>query len=87
MGFTPHPSDPFYDFMKPPEDETQAQKTARLKREVDEQRVNDAIEDQIKEDRVKIQQEKEIIKVLLLGQAESGKTSRHVVIDVGLIDF
>jgi guanine nucleotide-binding protein subunit alpha len=72
MGFTPHPSDPFYDLMKAPDDETQAQKTARLKREADAQRVHDAIEEQIKEDRTKFQKEGEIIKVLLLGQSESG---------------
>ena len=74
MGFTPHPSDPFYDFMKPPEDETETQKSARLSREAEEQRRNDAIEDQIKEDRARIQQEGEILKVLLLGQSESGKS-------------
>jgi guanine nucleotide-binding protein subunit alpha len=73
MGFIPHPSDPFYDLMKPPEDETQAQKTARLKREADAQRVNDDIEDQIKQDRAKIQREKETVRALLLGQSESGK--------------
>jgi len=74
MGFTPHPSDPFYDFMKPPEDETDAQKSARLSREAEEQRRNDAIEDQIKEDRAKVERESEVLKVLLLGQSESGKT-------------
>ena len=57
MGFTPHPSDPFYDIMKVPEDEIQSQRTARLQREADAQRVNDAIEEQIKEDRVRIQRE------------------------------
>jgi len=72
MGFLPHPSDPFYDLMKPPEDETPAQKTARLTREADAQRVNDAIEDRIKEDRARTKREEELIKVLLLGQSESG---------------
>lgn len=72
MGFLPHPSDPFYDLMKPPEDETPAQKTARLTREADAQYINNAIEDQIKEDRAKMKREKEVIKVLLLGQSESG---------------
>jgi len=73
MGFLPHPSDPFYDFMKPPEDETPAQKTARLTREADAQSTNNAIEDQIKEDRAKMKREKKIVKVLLLGQSESGE--------------
>jgi guanine nucleotide-binding protein subunit alpha len=75
MGFTPHPSDPFYDFMKPPEAETETQKTARLKGEAEAQRRNDAIEDQIKEDRARIQRDREIVKVLLLGQSESGEPS------------
>ncbi|KAF9530617.1 heterotrimeric G protein alpha subunit [Crepidotus variabilis] len=75
MVFHPHPSDPFYEFMKPPEDETPAQKTARLKREADAQRINDEIDDQIKEDRNRIKKEREIVKVLLLGQSESGKST------------
>jgi len=88
MSFTPHPSDPFYDLMKPPEDETQAQKTARLEREAEEQRRSNAIDEQIKEDSARIRREKVemkvAIKVLLLGP-ESGKT-RHVAIVMGLMD-
>ena len=87
MSFTPHPSDPFYDLMKPPEDETRAQKTARLKREAEEQRRSNAIDKQIKEDSARIQREKvemKVSKFLLLGP-ESGKT-RHVAIVMGLMD-
>lgn len=79
MGFRPHPSDPFYDLMKPPEDETPAQREARLTREADAQRVNDAIEDRIKEDRARSKREEKVIKVLLLGQSESGVCSLHSV--------
>lgn len=74
MVFEPHPSDPFYEFMKPPDDETPAQKTARLKREADAQRVNDEIDLQIKEDRNRLKKEKDVVKVLLLGQSESGES-------------
>jgi len=85
MGFTPHPSDPFYDLMKPPDDETRAQKTARLKREAEEQRRSNAIDKQIKEDSARIQREKvALMKVLLLGP-ESGK-AHHVAIVMRLMD-
>ena len=73
MVFLPSPTDPFYELMKPPPDETPAQKTARLKRELDAQRVSDSIDEDIKEERAKERKRKNIIKVLLLGQAESGK--------------
>jgi hypothetical protein len=68
------PIDPFYEFMQAPPDETPAQKTARLKRELDAQRVSDGIDEDIKQEReMEKKKEKTIIKVLLLGQAESGE--------------
>lgn len=73
MGFLPGPTDPFYEFMQPPPDETPAQKTARLKRELDAQRVSDGIDEEIKQERAMERKKKHIIKVLLLGQAESGE--------------
>jgi len=73
MVFLPGPTDPFYEFMQPPPDETPAQKTARLKRELDAQRVNDSIDEDIKQERAREKKKKNIIKVLLLGQAESGE--------------
>ena len=73
MGYIPGPTDPFYEFMQPPSDETPAQKTARLKRELDAQRVSDDIDEGIKQDRAMEKKRKRIIKVLLLGQAESGE--------------
>ncbi|PPQ86411.1 hypothetical protein CVT25_003533 [Psilocybe cyanescens] len=71
MGFQPGPTDPFYELMQPPADETPAQKTARLKRELDAQRVNDTIDEDIKQERAKARKGKKVIKVLLLGQSES----------------
>lgn len=73
MVFLPGPTDPFYELMQPPPDETPAQKTARLKRELDAQRVSDMIDEDIKLDRAKERKNKHITKVLLLGQAESGE--------------
>jgi hypothetical protein len=73
MPFIPGTADPFYEFMKPPIDETPAQKTARITRELDAQRTNDTIDEQIKQERANSKKDKRAIKVLLLGQSESGE--------------
>ncbi|TFK31874.1 heterotrimeric G protein alpha subunit, partial [Crucibulum laeve] len=75
MGFTPGPSDPFWEIMQPPPNETPAQMTARQKRERDDQRESDRIDEQIKQDRAALKKEKNIVKLLLLGQSESGKST------------
>jgi guanine nucleotide-binding protein subunit alpha len=73
MGFIPGPTDPFYELMQPPADETPAQATARQKRELDAQRVNDRIDDMLKEERAQAKKSgRSVVKVLLLGQSESG---------------
>jgi guanine nucleotide-binding protein subunit alpha len=78
MVFLPGPTDPFYELMQPPIDETPAQKTARQKRELDAQRVSDGIDEDIKLERARSRKERKIIKVLLLGQSESGELGpRH----------
>lgn len=64
--------DPFLEFMLPPPGETPAQKEARLKREQDAQRVSDIIDEAIRQERANGKKEKNVVKVLLLGQAESG---------------
>lgn len=73
MGFTPGPMDPFLELMSPPPDETPAQTTARQKRELDAQRVSDKIDEEIKHERALAKKEKNVVKVLLLGQSESGR--------------
>jgi len=73
MKFTS--GDPFIEFMLPPPDETPAQRTARLKREQDAQQVSDRIDEELKQERALAKKEKNVIKVLLLGQAESGKST------------
>ncbi|KAF8803373.1 heterotrimeric G protein alpha subunit [Phlegmacium glaucopus] len=75
MVLIPGPTDPFYELMQPPPDETPAQRTARLKRELDAQRVSDSIDEDIKQERARERRKKNVIKVLLLGQAESGKST------------
>ncbi len=75
MVFHPAETDPFHELMQPPPNETPAQMTARLKREADAQRVSDMIDEDIKQARSLARKEKNIIRVLLLGQAESGTLS------------
>ena len=72
MVYTPPDVDPFNELMKPPPNETPAQMTARIKREADAQRVSDLIDEDIKRARSVAKKQRAIVKVLLLGQAESG---------------
>ncbi|KAG6827948.1 hypothetical protein H0H92_009856 [Tricholoma furcatifolium] len=71
MVFVPPPNDPFYQFMQPPPDETPAQATARHQREMDATLHSQAIDESLKAARELVKKEKEVVKVLLLGQAES----------------
>lgn len=64
--------DPLAIFTAPPADETPEQKLLREAREVEAKRVSDEIDEGLKEDRAVMRREKEVVKVLLLGQAESG---------------
>ena len=51
-------------------------KIARLKRELDAQQVSDSINEDIKQERaIEMKRKNLIVKVLLLGQAESGQHS------------
>jgi pyridoxine/pyridoxamine 5'-phosphate oxidase len=56
----------------PPADETPEQREARLHQEAEAKRVSDAIDDELKAERAELKKKKRIVKVLLLGQAESG---------------
>lgn len=64
-------SDPFSSAFAPPEDETSDERSLRLDKEAEARRISDAIDEQLKAER---QQHKRgrIVKVLLLGQSESG---------------
>ncbi|KAF8208341.1 heterotrimeric G protein alpha subunit [Mycena galopus ATCC 62051] len=74
-AFTPTENDPFYEIMRPPADETPAQMTARLKREADAQRISDNIDEDIKRDRAQQRKSRKELRILLLGQGESGKST------------
>lgn len=64
--------DPFSVFMKPPPHETDDEKALRLRREADEKRVSDEIDESLKAERAALKKRKTDIKLLLLGQSESG---------------
>ncbi|PIL26881.1 hypothetical protein GSI_11061 [Ganoderma sinense ZZ0214-1] len=66
------PEDPFAAAMAPPPGETADERAARLRREADAKRVNDEIEETIKQDRAAWKTHKNMFKLLLLGQSESG---------------
>nr|GAT45989.1 G-protein alpha subunit [Mycena chlorophos] len=61
--------------MRPPPDETPSQLTARLKREADAQRISDNIDEEIKRDRAAQRKSRKELRILLLGQGESGKST------------
>ena len=70
-------SDPFAIFIQPPPNETPTEREARELREAEERQVSDRIDEQIKLEKAAFKKQKSIVKVLLLGQSESG-TSRFV---------
>lgn len=68
-------SDPLAKALLPPPDETAEDRERRLRNEQEAQKVSDAIDEQIKLDRQAYKKQKQAIKVLLLGQSESGKST------------
>jgi guanine nucleotide-binding protein subunit alpha len=59
----------------PPKDETPAQKIVREKEELEARRISDEIDEQIKKEKLATKRRKRPVKVLLLGQSESGKSA------------
>ncbi|RDX57473.1 G-protein alpha subunit [Lentinus brumalis] len=68
-------ADPFSLFLRPPASETEHERVTRLHREVDAKRISDSIDEEIKADRERMRKSKQDIRLLLLGQAESGKST------------
>ena len=64
--------DPFAAMLAPPPNETTSERASRLAREADAKRVNDEIEAQLKLDRMSFKKQKDTVRILLLGQSESG---------------
>ncbi|KAJ7142881.1 guanine nucleotide binding protein, alpha subunit [Mycena epipterygia] len=72
----PQLSDPFSLVLQPPPDETPAERQARVDLEQEQKRVSDQIDDDLRKDRAERKKRmKREVKVLLLGQSESGKST------------
>jgi hypothetical protein len=67
-------SDPFWAALQPPPNESPADRDRRLFAELEAKRVSDGIDEMLKQEK-KEQRMKQEIKVLLLGQSESGKST------------
>jgi guanine nucleotide-binding protein alpha-1 subunit len=65
-------NDPLTALMAPPEDETPEQRSVREAREAEARRVSNEIDEQIRSERAAAKKKKKPVKVLLLGQSESG---------------
>lgn len=64
--------DAFEAVLAPPPNESPAQRAAREQREAEAKRVSDEIDDRIRAERAAQRKKKKPVKVLLLGQSESG---------------
>lgn len=73
MARGPMDEDPFAIFHAPPPNETPEDRVAREIKESEAKRVSDEIDEQLKADRAAFKSQKNVVQVLLLGQAESGE--------------
>ncbi|KIM35946.1 hypothetical protein M413DRAFT_449483 [Hebeloma cylindrosporum] len=73
MGATDQ--DPFAIFHAPPPNETAGERAARIEKEAEEKRISDQIDEQLKAERLALKKQKYVVRVLLLGQSESGKST------------
>lgn len=64
--------DPLAAAIAPPKNESPAARAVRLRAEAEARRVSDEIDEQLKQDRVARRRQRPCVKVLLLGQSESG---------------
>lgn len=69
--------DPFATLLAPPSDETPDAKAIRERAEAEARSVSDAIDEQLRQERFALKKKRKPVKVLLLGQSESG-TSFHL---------
>ena len=67
--------DPLAAAIAPPQDETPDARAARLRTEAEARRVSDEIDEQLKQERASRRRQRPCVKVLLLGQSESGMFS------------
>ena len=70
-----HDDDPISILSRPPPNETFEERLAREGREVEAKKRSDAIDDELRKEKARLKkEEKGIVRVLLLGQSESGES-------------
>ncbi|KAH9838519.1 G-protein alpha subunit [Rhodofomes roseus] len=67
--------DPLSAILRPPPAESSEDRSVRLQREANAKKISDSIDEAIRQDRERLKKRKEDVKLLLLGQAESGKST------------
>ena len=67
--------DPLAAAIAPPPDESPDARNVRLREEAEARRISDEIDEQLKQDRASRRRQRPCVKVLLLGQSESGMLS------------
>jgi tRNA U34 5-carboxymethylaminomethyl modifying GTPase MnmE/TrmE len=70
-----HLADPFEAILRPPPGETSAQRDTRILAEQLAKRVSDAIDEQLRAERAELKKSRSDVRILLLGQSESGKST------------
>lgn len=75
MSVIPSPN-PFIHGFLPREDESLQERTLREQEEARAKAVSDAIDEQIKQDKAVFKRYQKAVKILLLGQSESGQSTK-----------
>ena len=75
-GSSSKSDDPLALVMAPPPDETPDEQAERLTREAEARQISEAIDEQLKQERLQMKKNK-VVKLLLLGQSESGECVSH----------
>lgn len=75
MGFNYDSSDPLAVVTAPPPNETPEEKAARDEREAEAQKISDQIDEELRAEKAALKKQEQVVKVLLLGQSESGKST------------
>lgn len=74
-------ADPFASVLSPPPGETPAQKSERLRMEAEATKLSNKIDEELKAERSALKKsQKNVVKILLLGQSESGTSQSYPLI-------
>lgn len=75
MVFNFDASDPLAVVTAPPPNETPGERAAREEREAEARRISDQIDEELRAEKATVRKHDEMVKILLLGQSESGKST------------